>query len=83
MVHTRMFDMVANEYRTFRLKIKPAYYINRSLEAAGDQGAIFAITDQCLQKNNDAPLPNHDSPELLANSFIQFFPVPYPVEIQP
>ncbi len=73
MIHAQIFNTAVKAYMISRLKTKLAHYKNGISEAAGDQGALIPIPNQFLQRGNAAPLPNHDSPEVLANNFIQFF----------
>ena len=72
-VHAQIHEHAVEDYHRARNKTKREHYTSLILNAAGDQGSLFGIMDQLLQKNSDLPLPLHDSPRELASDFATFF----------
>ena len=54
-VHTVAFDEADWEHRRLINRTKRTYYMKLITDAAGDQGALFSITDNLLQKDTDMP----------------------------
>ncbi len=72
-VHRQMFDAAALAYRHDRTRYKKEYFNKCILEAQGNQGALFKITDKLLQNNANVILPKSESNRALANDFATFF----------
>ena len=55
------------------LTTKQNFYCNKINENADDQKAVFGVINKLLHRNPETNLPSHDSPEELANHFVDFF----------
>ena len=72
-VHNQIYKDACKEHRSLRYQTKRSYYIKCITEAAGDQGALFKLTDKLLRKSSDMPLPAYESPATLAGEFTSFY----------
>ena len=52
---------------------KTSFYSARIHELSGNQKALFSEMNHLLHKPTETPLPPHDSPEVLANQFAEYF----------
>ena len=72
-VDRQLFVEARNNVSRLLLDAKTSFYSARIHELNGNQKALFREMNHLLHKSTETPLPPHDSPEVLANQFAEYF----------
>ena len=72
-VDRHLFVEARNNVSRLLLDAKTSFYSARIHELNGNQKALFREMNHLLHKSTETPLPPHDSPEVLANQFAEYF----------
>ena len=72
-VDRQLFIEAQNNVSRLLMDAKTSFYSARIHELSGNQKALFSEMNHLLHKPTETPLPPHDSPEVLANQFAEYF----------
>ena len=67
------FELQCASYHTLLYESRVNYYSNIVSEHQNDQKALFKVVNKLFHRSGPSPLPRHESAELLANMFADFF----------
>ena len=72
-IDRQLFVEYRNNVSRLLLDARTSFYSARIHELSGNQKALFSEMNHLLHKPTDTPLPPHDSAEILANQFSDYF----------
>ena len=72
-VDRQLFVEARNNVSRLLMDAKTSFYSARIHELSGNQKAFFSEMNHLLHKPTETPPPPHNSPEVLANQFAEYF----------
>ncbi|XP_062613811.1 uncharacterized protein LOC134275554 [Saccostrea cucullata] len=72
-IHKQIYRKLCTDYSKLLLQSQQDYYSTKILEIGHDQKQLYNLTNKLMGKVKETIFPAHDSKEMLANRFCEFF----------